>query len=166
MRSFLFCVFAVPFFAQAQHREHGAHVHGQGALSIAFDSAAGTVEFTAPGDSVYGFEHEAKKKSDKAKIEKAHGTVEKRIGEIVVFHPSLSCKFTKTSIETARHGGESHSEMQAKFSVLCDRSPRGTTLRLNPAKVFPKLKDVDVTILVDDDQKSAEAGPKGTEVAL
>lgn len=67
----IFTAAAMTAFAKAGH---GAHSHGHGRLAIAFDNALGTIELTAPGDSVYGFEHEAKKKADKAKVEKAFDT--------------------------------------------------------------------------------------------
>lgn len=160
--AFLFAV----AFAKSEHHEHGAHVHGRGELSVAFDGAKGTIEFRAPGESVVGFEHEAKSAKDKARVAEAFGKLEKRAGEVVKFEASLKCVVTKDKIEAQKDDDGPYATIVASYAVTCEKSPKGSKVTFAPATVFPKLKDVDVTLLIDDLQKSAEAGPKGVDVQL
>lgn len=162
----LFLVAGFAAHAHKAHREHGAHEHGHGELAIAIEGLAGTVELKAPGESIYGFEHEAKSEKHKKAIADAFALLEARIAEIVAFDASLECRLTKDKVEIQREKNEKHSEVLAVFALKCAKSPAGSTLNLRPAAVFPKLREVDATILVDSLQKSAEVGKKGATLDL
>lgn len=151
---------------QAKPHEHGAHVHGHGEISIAFDGSTGRIDLQGPGESIVGFEHAAKKAKDKAQVESAFGRLEKKIDEIVKFDASLKCVIKKDQIEAQADDDGPYANIKAVFSVTCAKSPKGTTISFAPATVFPKLKDVDVVVLIDDLQKSAQARSKGVEIPL
>lgn len=54
--------------AYAQHRELGAHEHGQGVLNIAVEGPRVSMELTVPGADIVGFEHEAATDEQKAAL--------------------------------------------------------------------------------------------------
>lgn len=175
---------------QHEHREHGAHVHGAAQIGIAFDSTNGEVDVKAASDSIIGFEHSAVTESDQKKQQMALEKFEKTIAEMIQFHSSLKCQWSKKQLEVtsltakdetdskvhsqqkpqarvikAKHKGE-HSEVNGRFIVICQKSPVGTQITFNIQKYFPQLKDVDVQFLGGDVQKSIEANKVGTQLLL
>jgi hypothetical protein len=155
--------------AWAQHREHGAHVHGGGTLAIAFDEMKGRVEFRAASAGVVGFEHEASTTKDKKTLQGVIAQFEKNIPQFVQFDSSLRCHFSKDKIgmvKEAHHDQEEsgeHSDFVADFDVTCVKSIAGSKITVDFSS-FSALKDLDITVLVGSMQKSAEA--KGKPVII
>lgn len=162
----------ITFAKSEKHREHAAHAHGAGKLGIAFDNNKGSIDFRIPAESIIGFEHTAKSVKDKKKQLDQLSLLENKISEMLVFEGSLNCKFSKEKIETIKDEEESkeahseHSDIQANFSIQCDHSPKGSKLIFSFQKYFPKIKDLDVQILIDDLQKSFEANKSGATLLL
>ena len=157
-------MFTLPAMADKhEHREHGAHQHGAGKLSIAFEGATGEVEFEAAAEGVLGFEHEAKSAKDKKTLADAQALFETRMSEMVKFDPALSCQFEKKEIKLHRDG--KHSDFEAEYKVNCAKSPEGSTLTVDFSSV-KGLKDVDVTVLVGTVQKSAEYKKGAVQIPL
>lgn len=142
-----------------EHREHGAHVHGDGNLSIAFDDTQGKIEFKGAAEGILGFEHEPKSKKDKNTVADAVAQFENEIGKMVQMDPSLGCQFNKELIGQVPEGGEGgsgeHSEWAANFVVACSKSPLGTKIIIDFSR-FKLLKDVDITVLAGAVQKSVK----------
>lgn len=152
-------------FAQTpKHREHSAHAHGSGKLGIAFDNNKGSVDFHIPAESIIGFEHTAKKEKDKKTKADQLSLLENKISEMLVFEKSLNCQISKEKVEVSSEG--EHSDVQANFNIICEKSPKGTSVVFNFQKYFKKIKDLDVQILVDDLQKSFEANKTGSSILL
>lgn len=165
------------------HREHGAHQHGAGSLGIAFEGANGKIEFKAPSESIFGFEHEARTEADKKKQQDGLNKLETKIAELVTFDASLNCRISKEKVEVVReneaaaasqdqksakkkHKHAEHSETVGAFAVVCDKSPVGTDIVFNFQKHFPRLKDVDVQVIADTVQKAVEAKKNGARISL
>lgn len=165
------------------HREHGAHQHGAGEMGIAFEGANGKIEFKSSSESIFGFEHEARTDGDKKRQQEGLSKLENKIGEIVVFDPSLNCRISKEKVEVVReseaaaasqdakpakkaHRHAEHSETVGMFAVVCDKSPVGTDITFNFQKHFSRLKDVDVQVIADAVQKAAEAKKNGVKISL
>ena len=151
---------------QHEHREHGAHVHGSATVSIAFDQLKGKIELKSPSDSIIGFEYKAESAKDKKTQEEAMNKLDKNISEIISFDRSLGCKIKKEKLEVVFMDHGQHSEVQGAFNVECAKSPLGTQLTFNFQKFLPRLKDVDVQVLIDQLQKSFEAQKSGTTAEL
>lgn len=161
-----------------EHRHHEAHVHGGATLSIAFDQLKGKVEFKAASEGVLGFEHEAKSEKDKKKLTDTVAKFESSIGSMIKFDESAGCAFTKEKIEMVpekedhdekekgheEHKGE-HSDFIANFSVDCKKEIKGTKVTFDFTS-FKGLKDLDVTLLVGDLQKSVEVKRKPVTIEL
>lgn len=154
---------------------HGAHVHGSAKLSIAIESAkVGTLLLESPGESIIGFEHEANSADEKKAEANALATLEKKASEIFSFNKALGCVVAKTKIEIKKedhdeheekakgkedhHHEESgeHTEVEAEYSLKCQKDLAGSALEVNLGKSFPKLKDLDVQILGEKGQSTVE----------
>jgi hypothetical protein len=159
---------AVGVILPAQTRSRKAHEHGSAKVSIAFETAKGApkgvIEFESPAESVVGFEYEAKTPADKAKVTAALNTLKARFGEMVILPPAAACKLTAKSakMEAEHHDAtqtgkqEQHSEVHAEFDVACAKPLNGLEIRFGFTKVFPKIHDVDVALLVGEQQSSAD----------
>lgn len=147
------------------HREHGAHAHGAGNLGIAFEGPNGRIDLKIPSESIVGFEYIAKSEKDKSRRDSAISILEKSIAEMVVFDGSLNCKITKEKIEIKAES-QKHSDLLADFTVACAKSPVGSEVIFNFQSHFPRIKDLDVEVIVDSIQKSVKAKRNNTRLLL
>jgi hypothetical protein len=161
----------------AEQRHAGKHVHGEGELNIAVEGMTALIEFRAPGDSLYGFEHEAKTDAEKKKLQGALELLKSKIHEMVILDKSLGCKFTPKRVavveEGADHGTKTqeqkgsagkpveqkkspeHREVVAEFSLACAKPLSGTTVRFGFTKAFPSLNELEVQALSGANQSGA-----------
>jgi hypothetical protein len=150
-------VFAFGFSALAkktEHRHHGAHVHGKGQMSIAFDGAKGEIDFHTAAIGIVGFEHAAKSAADKKTKDDAFAKFENQIMNMVHFDGELNCKYAKKSMDMKKDSDGDHSDFNAQFVVQCDKSPAGTKVVFN-FSMWPGMHEVDATVLVGNLQKTA-----------
>lgn len=161
-----------------EHRHHEAHVHGAATLNIAFDQVQGKIEFKAASEGILGFEHKVKSEKDKKTLNETLVKFESEISKMIKFDDSLGCIITKNNIEMSadnetpkaktkankEHQGE-HSDFVANYSVVCKKAPKGTALTFDFTQ-FKGLNDLDVTLLIDELQKSVEIKRKPVTVEL
>lgn len=152
--------------AKGEHREHHAHKHGAAKMAIAFEGQKGKITLELASEGVYGFEYAPKKEADIKKQKDGLAKLENEISSMVSFDSKLKCVIAKEKIEVDQHEGGKHSDIDASFNVNCAADPTGTSIVFNVQKSFPKLKDVDVQILIGDLQKSVEANKNGFAVEL
>ncbi len=163
--------------SKKEHRHHGAHVHGTATLNIAFDQLKGRVEFKSASEAVIGFEHAAKSEKDKKKINDTIAKFATGIGSMIQFEEALGCIFSKGKIEVVTeedHDDSSkghverqgeHSDFVANFTIECKKEVKGTKVVFDFSQ-FKDLKDLDITLLVGDLQKSIEVKRKPVSVEL
>lgn len=169
MKKIAFLIIFMVVSAQAQHknspvhREHQAHSHGSGNLSIAFENNSGKIEFKIAAESILGFEHKAKSESDKKILVANMQIFEAEISKMLSFDPSLNCQFTTEQLTQQSEADSHHSDWIARYSVRCDRSPLKTKLVFDFTR-YKKIRDLDITLLVEDLQKNAEY--KGTPLKI
>ncbi len=145
-------------------REHGAHLHGAGKISMAFDGKRGKIELHVPAESLYGFEHEAKSKKDRQKKEQALLKLEEKISEMIVLDPSLKCEIKKEIFEVNQQ--KNHAEVEAEFGVSCEAPVAGSEISFHMQKVFPRLRKVQVDVVADGVQKSLQVTNNGDSLGL
>jgi type III secretory pathway component EscV len=176
--SFLFASSTSYAVKKKTSRHHEAHVHGAATLNIAFDQFQGKIEFKAASEGILGFEHKIKSEKDKIKFNSILTKFESDIGKMIKFEDSLGCVFSKEKIEMnseqekpeeknkdhQAHQGE-HSDFVANYSVVCKKAPKGTNLIFD-FSYFKDLNDLDVTLLIDELQKSVEIKHKPVTVEL
>jgi len=146
-------VLGISAWAHQEHREHGAHVHGKGTISVAFDDKKGEIDFHTAAMGIVGFEHDAKSKKDIKTKDDAFAKFENEIMNMIHFDANLNCKYAKKSMEMKKDEDGDHSDFNASFDVLCDKSPLGSTVTFN-FSMWPAMHEVDATVLVGTLQKS------------
>jgi hypothetical protein len=165
---YLICVFAwllMVSFARAETlRQHGAHVHGAARLGIAFEGALGEIDYDGAAVNIYGFEHKAVSAKDKKAQAEGLDKMEKHIAEMIQFDSDLKCQFTEAKASLEQDGD--HSDVNGKFKVTCQRSPIGTTVKIDFSKFFPTLKKIDIQVLADSVQKSVKVEKFPTEFSI
>lgn len=191
---FLSAVFflTTPLFAKEQH---GAHEHGKAKLDIAVEGTKISVTFESPAESIYGFEHEAKTKSDIAARDSAAKILKDDALSLFQFDASLGCKMTSSQIEAwvkedhdedhdhhasktakphkgmshtkeAAHEHGEHSEVHANYVFTCNKAPSGTKLTVNLTNKFTRLREIVVQMISDQKQSGTTIKAGSTAVDL
>ncbi|NUN05804.1 MAG: DUF2796 domain-containing protein [Bdellovibrio sp.] len=145
-------------------RDHGSHEHGAGRVSIGFDGRKGRIEMEIPAETLFGFEHEAKSKKDKQKKEEALKNLEEKITEMIVFDPALKCEVRKDIFEVSQ--SKNHADVEADFTVSCDKAVAESTVSFHFEKVFSRFKKVQVDFITDGVQKSLQVLKNGDSLEL
>jgi len=161
---------AVVWAAAASGASQHAHVHGVGQINIVIDGTQATVEFLAPAEGLYGFEHPARTKAEQEKRDAALARLRDKMSTMVLFAADRGCQFTPKNIAVVadmdeaqekgsgasqKKSGE-HSEVQAEFTVSCAKPLAGSQVRFGVSKVFPAIKTVQVQVLSDAKQSGLE----------
>ncbi|MBM4257197.1 MAG: DUF2796 domain-containing protein [Deltaproteobacteria bacterium] len=158
-------------FARTAHPGHAAHVHGEARINIVVEGTRATVEFIAPGASLYGFEHAARTDAEKKAQAVAFSQIEQQIGSMVAFPADRLCQFIKQKIglvaddkrahtqqpagHKEHHDPRSHTEVQADFTVACQKPLAGSQVRFHVTKVFPELRELTIQVLTETKQLGA-----------
>ncbi len=137
-----------------QGKPQKAHVHGAAKISIAMDGLKGEVEFEAPADGIVGFESEAKTPAQKKLVQDAFATLKTRGSELVIFPAASGCKLTPKEVDLHREGAQ-HAEVHAHYDLVCSKPITGE-IKFGATKLFPKTREVSVTFVSDQSQKSAK----------
>jgi hypothetical protein len=149
--------------ATASWASQQAHVHGVGRINIIVEGTRAMVEFLAPAEGIYGFEHQARTPAEQGKRDAALARLQEQIGSMVVFEADRGCQFSLHRIavvEEAEHApgkgtGEAqkksaeHSAVHAEFTVSCAKPLAGSQVRFGVSKVFPTITTVHVQVLSD-----------------
>lgn len=93
----------------SERRELGAHVHGQGTLTIAVEGGTVEMELEAPGADIAGFEHAARTPEDRARIDAAVAALARPL-ELFVLPEAAGCRVAAAEVTLLEeeHGGEAH----------------------------------------------------------
>jgi hypothetical protein len=146
-------------------------------LNIAVESNTAVIEFRAPGESLYRFEHEARTDTEKKKQQAAVELLKGKIHELLILDKALGCKFTPKRVAVVAEGADrgkkaeeqkaspgkqaeqkkssEHREVVAEFSLTCEKPLSGSTVRFGFTKAFPSLQELKVQALSGDKQSGA-----------
>ena len=105
-------LFLVPLMAGAaehEKREHDAHEHGQGLLTVVTEGDELAIEFRMPAVNVVGFEHEPSTDEQRRAVEEALA-VFRRADSLFVLPESARCRVEEVEVELA---GMAHEEGEA-----------------------------------------------------
>ena len=181
-----FALFLSPAFAEDQHRELGAHVHGHGTLNIAIENKRLALELEVAGMDVVGFEHAASTPEQKAAVDKAKGLLEKPL-DVFALPAAAGCSAAEAKIvietEAAHvdhdhdrekgdakgdhdhdghdhdHGDKDeggHSHFHATYALDCTSPAELTTITFNYFKLFAGAKQLTVNVVGAKGQSSYE----------
>ena len=157
--------YATSASATPTHREHKAHDHGAGQIGLAFEGTDGKIDFDIPAESIVGFEYEPKKLGDKKKLSDSLQTLRSKIKDMIIFDSKSKCDITAQSVEVERSEAK-HSDIEAQYSVKCLQSPVGGTVTFKLHSQFKRIKKLQVQVVIDTLQTSAEISKDGDKIEL
>lgn len=159
---------------------HGAHEHGVAAVNVVGEGNVVTIQLQAPSESIYGFEHEAKKEADLKKRDAAIEKLKANADKIFVLDAALGCKISSTDIKPfvaenseskneksdshkGNHKEGTHSEVHATFKFECSKPVAGSKLGFAARKHFKSLRTLKIQVLSGEKQDGATIkNDKGT----
>lgn len=152
---------------------HKAHEHGKAELDVAIDGTKVAIEFESPAESIYGFEHEAKKAKDIEARDKAVKILKEKAAVLFQFAPEVGCELTEAKVEPwvkeddakedasdknhAKHGKKKHAhaehgEVHADYTFVCKKPLTGSKLTVTLTDSFPKLRSIKIQLVSDQKQ--------------
>ena len=131
-----------------------AHVHGQATLDIGIEARTGTLEFRAPADDVYGFEHAPRTAAERAKRDAAFAVLRTKGAALVRFDPTLGCTLTANTVGIVEEKG-GHGDVRATYALACKNAPAGRPIAFGFSAAFPGVNSVKVQLVSDTAQVGA-----------
>ncbi|NBO39323.1 DUF2796 domain-containing protein [bacterium] len=164
--------------AFAGGKGHAAHEHGVAAVNVVGEGNSVTIQLEVPSESIYGFEHEAKKPADIKKRDEAVEKLKVNADKIFVLDPSLGCKISSADIKPfvleaeepekeskkehkkehknhENHKQGTHSEVHASFKFECSKAVAGSSLKFAARGFFKSLRTLKVQVLSGEKQSGA-----------
>lgn len=144
------------------------HVHGVGKITLALESpTSGTLELDCPGDSIMGFEHEARTEADKNAQNKAFDRLRNQPDHIVIFDEGSGCTVTTKDVGLEKGEENSkHKDINASYTVVCAKALSGTKVHMGIMDLFPKIKKLSFEVLGDAGQKQATVESSHESISL
>jgi hypothetical protein len=167
-------IMASPASSPAQHRELGAHEHGQGTLNVAVEGNRITMELEVPGADIVGFEHAARTRQQKAAVEKAKKQL---LAPQALFKLSSTagCTVGAASVELESGGhddtkkGEhkdAHSEFHAQYTFDCQMPASLTSIEFDYFRAFAGAQRLNVNVITPKGQTKFEVSRRKPRIDL
>ncbi len=146
-------VFLSTITALAQ-TEQAAHAHGLVEVEIAFDQLNGVIKFSAPAESLLGFEHKPKTEKQKSLSLNVENAFKSQYDQIFQFEKNLKCQVSLDKASFEYTG--SHADFEASYKVVCkgDISKTKITIDLNQYK---NIKSIRTTMISSGVQKAVKS---------
>jgi hypothetical protein len=164
MKNIYLAVLFISASAMAGTVNHKPHVHGLAQVTLALeDEKSGTIDLDVPAESIYGFEHKARTKADKAAQATGLGILKAHPASIVKLPEGCEVKTEKVEMEAAgheephekaekgEHEGE-HADVNASYSVQCKESLKGKEASVGLFALFPHVKQASFQVLAPSGQ--------------
>ena len=171
------------FASENEHREHGAHQHGQAQLNVILEKNDLMVMLETPAMNIFGFEHEPKNEEQKKVVELAIKDIEK-ITPYFKTDQSAECKIVKIDVdqpftdheekdsdeheaEHEKHEESAHSDVDIEIAFNCQQPSKLTQLDLTDLfKRFPGFQELDAQIISNGQQNAVELTKEQTVLEL
>lgn len=176
--------------SQAQiERQHGAHVHGEGQASLAFDGSAWTLSLEMPGFNVVGFEHAPNNDQQQQALSDAMAALEQ--GAWLSFNSESQCRAEAARAQSMgyastehvshnhdrRHNHDhehnedhGHADGHARFEIevqgVCERTDRLAWWGLDLFDGFPNNEAISVAVLTQSQAFEAVLTPKQQRIVF
>lgn len=148
-----------------EKREAGAHEHGHGKVNMAIEGKVLSIELEVPGADIVGFEHKAKSKGDKAKVEKSIKDL-KKASTVFAMPASAGCKLGKSDVEIHQEEGEDHNEFHATYQFECSNMGKLSSIDFVFFKRFKNSAELETSVVTTKGSKKFEATPKKSKISL
>lgn len=163
----------------AEHRRHGAHVHGISALNLALEGDEIEIELDSPAANIVGFEHAPSSADDHAALDKAVARL-KDGDTLFRFNDEAGCRMETATVSSAmlddqheaeshthedkdehdhdahEHDDETHSDIDAAYHFECDAPDKLTQLTVDLFEAFSGLEKIEVQYVIESKQGAAE----------
>lgn len=181
MRSTLFMIpclviLSAPIgLAKGKHHHHKAHSHGNAKLDVAVDGKMVQIEFEAPGDVIFGFEHKPKTDAQKKTIEVEMKRLNEGYADLFKFPSDAMCILSEKKIEADqadaqaeadKNEKEVHADVEVTYKFTCHSELKGKQLKLGLFAAYPRLKTLKTQVLGSAGQKGLTLKNDNTELAL
>ena len=156
-------------YAEGEHRELSAHVHGHGTLNIAIEDERVAMELEVPGMDLVGFEHEAETDEQKAAIERAKTKLAEPLS-LFKLPKSASCSVSEVKVALeggdehdehaeAKHDDDEHSghtEFHVAYALRCAKPANLTSIAFDYFKSFAGANELTVNVITAKAQNTYE----------
>ncbi|MEZ4728594.1 MAG: DUF2796 domain-containing protein [Caldilineaceae bacterium] len=120
----------------AEHREHGAHVHGAAALMIAWSGSEMAIDLETPAYNVLGFEYTPTSDEEKALLAESVAALE--AGDLLLVNSDAECTVVSADVQTTlseeahteEHG---HDEEKSPVEHACKHLAEGPEVAVTAA---------------------------------
>jgi hypothetical protein len=150
------------------HAHHHAHAHGQGELELSIEKGRIQGMLRVPMESLLGFEHAPKTDAQRAQV----ADLRKRLEDpsnLVAPPTAAGCQLTSVVAESSMFTGAvkgGHSELAYSFEWRCAKPDQLTSLGLPVFASHKRLKQLEVSLVVDGRQSSVRRTPTSTNIPL
>lgn len=154
--------------AQEAVRMRGTHEHGHGTLNLAIEGDTVLIELHAPGADILGFEHPARTEDDRKAVEKARTMLHDPLA-LFAMPAAAGCRVEEVTValagdaghgqyeqEHVQAGQDGHMEFHAEYALHCDRPTAVQRLGFPFFTLFPRSRELAVTIITDRGQTTFE----------
>ena len=150
------------------HAHHKAHAHGQGELELAIEKGRIQGTLRVPMESLLGFEHAPKTDAQRAQVAALRKLLENP-NNIVAPPANAVCQVTESVAESALFSGTvkgGHSELAYTFGWDCAKPDQLTSLGLPVFASHKRLKQLEVSLVVNGQQSAMRRNPKSRSISL
>jgi hypothetical protein len=168
MGALLVLVVSTAWAQSKPHAHHKAHAHGQGELELAIEKGRIQGTLRVPMESLLGFEHVPKTDAQRAQVAALRKLLENP-SNIVAPPANAVCQVTESVAESALFSGivkGGHSELAYTFGWDCAKPDQLTSLGLPVFASHNRLKQLEVSLVVNGQQSAVRRNPKSTTISL
>lgn len=156
--------------AEHDHREHAAHVHGEGRLTLAIEGGHVEITLDSPAESIIGFEHAPENDKEKAQLTQAIAHL--RAPETLFrFDAAAQCVPQQTKVESPfdnKDAGEhpKHADVEAEYTFECLHPQKIKQVLFPLLSIFPALKTLDVDYVTESTQGNKTLNTNQQEIVF
>ena len=146
-----------------EKRELDSHTHGHVELKVAVEGDTLEIALEAPGESIVGFEHEARTDEQKTAVEAAR----KQLGDaaaIFALPDTAGCEVKSSNVELHIEG--EHSGFEASYSYSCATPASLTSLETKLFTLYPAIEEIEVEYATPAGQGTGEMEPGNAKLDL
>lgn len=162
------------FAEKEEHREHGAHGHGHGQLSIIAENKDVFLTIETPALNVFGFEHKPENNEQEEVVHLATDDLES-FASLLIMDSNAKCSIVKSEVnqpfeehedhkdehkdddhkDQDKHAESTHSDVDVEISISCENISELKELDLTPFfKRFPLFLELETQAIINGQQSA------------
>lgn len=155
-----------------KNESHSAHTHGLADMAIVFEDNLIDISFSAPAESLVGFEHIAESAKDKQKVKQVRAILTNTLNiSDLEAHCSVIDKHintdqvladTKEHVETKNQ----HAEVKFNFRYKCNNISEIETITIKLFEHFPRLERIRAVWLTNTTQGLQELTAQSNHIGV